>query len=207
MRRNSEQICAPTALHWGWRDADLDGRVDVTAAPQLQTVDPVLAPPGKSVRLAGPGMRFATRVRCGGVDAPSAFINPGGDEVAAEMPPGPDGILAIEVDTIAGRAAPPVGDVFVIRGSAVAPPPPQAPAIFGVSPNHGRTGDRITLLGANLLTTTHVRFGLTDAPEFDAGESDIEVTVPLGFGVVPVTASNAVGTSVPFPLSMFTYDP
>jgi subtilase family serine protease len=74
----------------------------------------------------------------------------------------------------------------------------EGPAISGISPSSGPAagGDTVTITGTNLgLAPASVRFGTTPATAVQQTGGTITATTPAGSGTVPVTVSDAYGTS------------
>ena len=93
---------------------------------------------------------------------------------------------------------------------ADAPPPPAAPVVTGVSPNHGSDlgGQQVTITGSSFTAASGVRFGdYDDADDFAVqDDSHIVVTVPdyLELGANHVTVTGPGGTSATSAADVFT---
>ena len=81
-----------------------------------------------------------------------------------------------------------------------------APDVASVSPGRGNPGDTVTITGTDLGGATTVKFGSTDATDFDiVSDTEITATVPAGSGTVDLTVTNATGTSATSGSDSFHY--
>lgn len=90
----------------------------------------------------------------------------------------------------------------------------QSPTVTSVSPNSGAPagGTSVTIMGANLVGATAVKFGGTDAASFsfffdptNSNNAQITATSPAGTGTVDITVTTAAGTSAISSSDLFNY--
>jgi streptogramin lyase len=88
--------------------------------------------------------------------------------------------------------------------------PSASPTIAGVAPAFGPApgGTPVTITGTNLIDTTAVRFGQTDATSFTVNsENSITALSAPGAGTEQVVVEGTAGTSASGPADQFTYVP
>ncbi|MHB8263597.1 MAG: beta strand repeat-containing protein [Acidimicrobiales bacterium] len=116
--------------------------------------------------------------------------------------------------TISSVTNPPTMGKFILSTSTdttpvtVSMPTVSAPTVTGVSPNSGSTigGYNVIIGGTNLELTTEVSFGGAAANFTIFSPTSLIAIPPNGAaGMVDVTATNPIGTSVTSPADKFTY--
>ncbi|MFC8240565.1 IPT/TIG domain-containing protein [Streptomyces chartreusis] len=147
---------------------------------------------GTGVSLSGTGFTGATAVTFAGV--PASFTVNSATQISAVTPAGNAGAAVVSVASPVGTSAP---DTYFFYA---APPVLNwgAPALGSAD-----GGVVVTLSGSNLLNTSAVRFGSTDAASFTVvSATQITATAPPGTGSSPITVVTPGGTSNPV---AFTY--
>jgi len=222
MRRGDLALCHQTPLHWGWQDADHDGTLDLLAPPtidRLTVFDPIDAvwipdchagAPGWSVNIKGRNLWDARVVTFGGIPSPRIW-RLALDEISVAVPEDAFGIVTIAVATRAG----PSQATFEQSWFLVAQPvqvPAGPPVVFGLVPSSGPAGTAVTILGADLLQPTSIRFGRVFAdlsaldPLEDREPTRVTIAAPPGpAGPVPVVVTSDRGSSQPWLFSTFVY--
>lgn len=76
-----------------------------------------------------------------------------------------------------------------------------APVVSAATPSAAAVGELVRILGSNFTGATQVKFGATNATDFDVSADNVIVaSVPAGSaGTANITVINAVGTSNVFP--------
>ncbi|MEL5960512.1 IPT/TIG domain-containing protein [Streptomyces sp. CLV115] len=159
------------------------------AAPVLGSVAPAQGPlPGQNtVALSGTGFTGTTSVHFG-ANAAIAFTLVSPTQLTAVVPTGGPGPVAVTVTTPGGTSTQAVSYYYL-----------GAPVLNSIAPGSGQLSgnNSVTLIGANLLQATAVRFGPTSAaPSAILSATEIRATVPPGVsGTVPVSVTTPGGTS------------
>ncbi|AUH39082.1 IPT/TIG domain-containing protein [Streptomyces sp. CMB-StM0423] len=162
----------------------------VTQVPQVTGVTPASGPTagGTTVILTGTGFTGATAVGFAGAPATSFLVN-SATQITAVTPAGAAGAAVVTVTAPGGTSAP---DAFFFYAAP--------PALHNSSPAQGPTagGTVITLSGSNLLDTSAVLFGSTNAASFTVvSATQITASTPPGTGSAPITVVTPGGTSNP----------
>lgn len=157
----------------------------VTAsAPTITSFTPTSATGGTMVIILGTGFRGTTSVSFGGVAATSFTVVSDAQINAIVSPNGASGnVVVITSNGTATRAG------FTISSPPVA---------LAFSPTSGKSGTQVTILGANFIGTTIVRFGGVPAAGFtvisatqiealvgSGASGDITVSTPGGIVTLP----------------------
>ena len=171
---------------------------------RIDSVSPGTGPEsgGTSVTLTGSGFQSApvSDVTFDGLSATSFTVD-SDSQITAVTPAHTPGSVDVVVDFGAS-----VSGAATFDYQAETPPQPGWPIITGLSPANGPAagGDTVTITGTDLDGVTSVSFGGSVATVLTNTSTAVEVTTPAGTGVVPVSVTNAVGTSTP---TSYTYDP
>ncbi|MFJ9742936.1 IPT/TIG domain-containing protein [Streptomyces sp. NPDC101166] len=157
------------------------------ATPSLTAVNPGAGPTtgGTTVTLTGSDLLGATAVKFDGVAATSYTVD-SSTQITAVTPAHAAGTAAVTVTTPGGTS-----NSLVYSYLA-------APTLSSLVPTQGPThaGAVITLTGANLTTTTSVRFGVTPVSFTVVSPTQITAVAPAGpSGPVTVTVVTPAGTS------------
>jgi uncharacterized repeat protein (TIGR01451 family) len=155
--------------------------VTVNPAPGITGFSPVSGAVGQSVAISGTNFEGATAVLFNGVEAEfTIFANALSALVPQGAATGP-----ITVVTPGGSAT--SDSIFTVTTAG-------APVITSFSPDRGRPGARINILGANLELATAVRFNGV-AAEFDVFGTSIFADVPAEATSGPITIITAAGVA------------
>ncbi|MDX5571007.1 IPT/TIG domain-containing protein, partial [Streptomyces sp. ID05-04B] len=170
----------------------------ITAAlPTITAVTPSNGPAsgGTTATLTGTGLTGTTAVTFDGTPASSFTVN-SATLITAVTPAGKAGAAAVAVTTPSGQSATSPSAYFFY-----AAPPQLHSATATAGPTTG--GLTLTLTGSNLLNTSAVLFGPTNATAYTVvSDTQINTTAPAGTGTAPITVITPGGTSNPLP---FTY--
>jgi len=160
--------------------------------PAISSFSPTSASTGQTVTLTGTNFTGATAVSFGGVAA-SSFTVVSATSITAVVGAGATGSISVTTGNGTGTRA---GFTFI---GTILPP-----TITSFTPTSGKTGQVITITGANFTGTTAVSFGGTAARNFTViSATSINATVGAGSsGNISVT--NTSGTAA---LPGFTYLP
>ncbi len=160
--------------------------------PAISSFSPTSASTGQTVTLTGTNFTGATAVSFGGVAA-SSFTVVSATSITAVVGSGATGSISVTTGNGTGTRA---GFTFI---GTILPP-----TITSFTPTSGKTGQVITITGANFTGTTAVSFGGTAARNFTViSATSINATVGAGSsGNISVT--NTSGTAA---LPGFTYLP
>jgi IPT/TIG domain len=166
--------------------------------------------PGWTVGIKGRNVWDARVVTFGGVPAPRVWVD-ALDEIHVTVPEDVFGIVTISLVTRAG----PSQSTFEQSWFLVAQPvlvPVGPPVVFGLLPSSGPAGTAVTIVGADLLPPTSIRFGrvfadLSTLPPLEfRNPTSVTVAAPPGpSGPVPVVVTSDKGSSQPWLLSTFVY--
>ena len=171
---------------------------------RVDSVSPATGPEGGGTAVTLTGLGFTSApvddVTFDGLSATS-FTVMSDSEITAITPPHSAGSVDVVVDfgsSVSGAAT--------FDYQVETPPAPGWPVITGISPANGLEtgGETITITGTDLDAAGAVSFGGTAAAILGNTPTEITVTAPAGTGVVPVSVTNAVGTSTP---TAYRYDP
>lgn len=183
----------------------------VSAPPLLPTIT-ALTPNsgdqagGTSVIIDGANLSTVTAVRFQNTDAASfALDTPTVGRITCVSPAHAPATIGVEVDNPAGTSAHSSASRFTFKNT----PPPTAPAVTGVSPDHGPPagGTTVVITGLRFLAVSAVQFDTLPAASFSI-DSDAQVTAVSPAhapATVDITLTNAGGTSGIVPEDAFTY--
>ncbi|HEX4015252.1 MAG TPA: IPT/TIG domain-containing protein [Frankiaceae bacterium] len=171
-------------------------------APTVASLSPASGPTtgATAVTITGTNFTGATAVKFG--TTPAAFSVTNATTIAATAPAG-NGTIDVTVTGGGGTSAVTVSDQYTY----LAPPPPPAPTVTGLSPTSGPTagGTPVTIAGTNLSAATSVKFGTTAAVFTVANSTSISTTAPAGTGTVDVTVTTNGATSTTNAGDHYTY--
>jgi alpha-tubulin suppressor-like RCC1 family protein len=157
--------------------------------PAVTGVSPSTGPQagGERITLTGTNLARATSVRFGTTPAQS-FEVISATQISAVTPPG-SGLVDVSVTTPGGTSSTNMSARY-----AYVP----APSVTALSPLSGTAagGTAVVLSGANLSSTTEVKFGATAALAFTVlSPTSIRAVAPPGAGAVAVTVKTPAGNS------------
>ncbi|MGA2497835.1 MAG: glycoside hydrolase family 44 protein, partial [Tepidisphaeraceae bacterium] len=170
-----------------------------TTAPTITSVSPAVATAAgdTQVTISGVNLAGTTAVHFG---ANAARIMSVSDNlILAISPAGSAGPVDVTVITPIGTSAITTADQFTYE---------TAPTITGIGSATGLSGGGtgVVITGTNLLGTTAVDFGANPGTIYAASLGQLVVISPAGtVGVVDVTVTTPLGTSVKSPADQFTY--
>ncbi len=167
-------------------------------SPQVSRVEPHNGPEsgGTAVEIAGSNFSGATAIDFG-ANAAEIFTVNSASSITAVSPPG-SGMVHITVTTPAGTSYENVRDRFSYGGAR----------IERVEPDDGvpSGGTPVRIIGSGFEGATAVRFGSTEAEEFEVdSETQITAVSPPGSGTVDVTVEGPAGISPTSSADLFTY--
>ncbi|HEX4493126.1 MAG TPA: HYR domain-containing protein [Acidimicrobiia bacterium] len=172
------------------------------AAPAVSAIAPATGPTGGGTQVVVTGSNFsnASAVQFGGVAAATFVVN-SATSITAYSPAGL-GTVDVTVTTVGGTSTISGADQFVYDANAF-------PTVSSVSPSVGTTAGStsVTITGTNFTTGATVSFGGVDATIFNVvNATTITATAPAqAAGLVDVTVSNSIATSLPNGNDHFTY--
>lgn len=165
---------------------------DTPPVPTITLTNPVSGGPGTSVRVTGTNLDTVTSVTFGGV--PANITDRGFSWVVATAPAGLAGSQPVVVTNPYGTAQ----TTFAY---------PSPPTITNITPASGNPGDRITLTGTNLDTTTSVTVAGINAPIIARTATSLGFNAPSGTrpiaGAQPVIVTTPAGQAS----TTFNYPP
>jgi hypothetical protein len=165
------------------------------APAALTAVLPNAAPPagGTTVIIHGSGIGSPDAVEFGATPA-THFTPLTPNSVRAVVPPG-TGTVEVAVTTVTGLT------------NKIPFTYTNGPIVTGVAPSTGNPsgGATVQITGLQLSGATAVHFGSTAAGFTANSPTSVTATSPAGSGVVNVTVSNGLGTSVTSALDQFNY--
>jgi hypothetical protein len=145
----------------------------------ITQVSPTSGPVGATVTITGVSLDRSPTVKFNGTTAVVITASP---TVLWTLVPAGATTGPITVTTLDGSAT---SSSFTVTASA--------PILSSFQPDHGVRGDTITLNGANLSTTQHVRFLGADAASFHV-VNDTQVTAVIPNGLNPGTGTISIVT-------------
>ncbi len=168
--------------------------------PIITSLNPAVGLPtgGSSVSIIGSNFTNATAVDFGSV--PAAFTFNSATSITATPPVESAGTVDVKVTTPSGTNASTVADQFTYES---------VPSVSAVSPTAGLPGGAtvVTITGAGLAGASAVDFGPSAATVYTVTSStQVVATSPAGTGVVDVTVTTPLGTSVSHYSDQFTYE-
>ena len=171
-------------------------------APTVSGVSPNHGPPNTEVTITGTNLTGATAVKFG-TETANSFSVESGTTVKAHSPTAcTSGTVDVTVTTPGGTSATSSADHFTCEA-----PPPPAPTVSGVSPNHGPPNTEVTITGTNLTGATAVKFGTETANSFSVESgTTVKAHSPTACtsGTVDVTVTTPGGTSATSSADHFT---
>ncbi|MGC7402303.1 IPT/TIG domain-containing protein [Pandoraea pneumonica] len=174
--------------------------VGVPSITSLGTTEGPLAG-GTSVTINGSGLKTASAVKFGTVNATSFTVNSDG-QITATAPAGSSaGLVDVTVTTIGGTSPTSSADQFNYRA---------VPTVTGVSPTSGLAAgsDAVVISGSGFTSASTVKFGGVSATNVVFNSSNqLAVRSPPGTGTVDVTVTTTGGTSATNASDQFTYKP
>lgn len=174
--------------------------VGVPSITSLGTTEGPLAG-GTSVMINGSGLKTASSVKFGTVNATSFTVNSDG-QITVTAPAGSSaGVVDVTVTTIGGTSPTSSADQFTYRA---------VPTVTGVSPSSGLTAgsDAVVISGSGFTSASTVKFGGVSATNVVFNSSNqLAVRSPPGTGTVDVTVTTTGGTSATNASDQFTYRP
>jgi hypothetical protein len=177
-----------------------------TPAPVVLAVGPSTGPPGTNVLISGTDLGGLTGVKFGGT-ADNGRRQPLSNQVVSVIAPGisPSPTAPVDVQVSATGGTSPVNapaDQFTYTAAI-------APTVVVISPSNGPAGTLVNITGEHLGGATAVNFGnvvVQPGNFFVRSDTLIRVASPAGgSGTVPVTVTNAAGTSVATADDQYTY--
>lgn len=184
-----------------------DGNPGPPPLPIVTDVTPSSGPDsgGTTVIITGTGLDDALTVLFGGVAA--AIVTNTPTTVVVTTPGHLAGTVPVVVTTVVGTSTPDVDSQYTYTSTSG----PATPTITKLQPAAGPVsgGSIVTITGTELGFAFAVFFGDTPAAEFSI-DSDTQITArtpPHEKGPVPVTITNASGTSGVTPACIYTFFP
>ena len=169
------------------------------AAPTVTSLSPTKGPlaGGNSVVITGTGFSNVSDVSFGGSVA--TYTVDSSTQITALAPLG-TGTVNVSVTNLGGSSATGAGNAYTYA---------DAPVVTGVSPSSGPIagGTTVTITGSNMTAASAVKFGTTNATNFNVDSAtQITATAPAhAAGLVDVVVTNTAGDSPPVPGDGYTY--